>query len=283
MKKCLITGTNGYLGGRVKNAFEKNGWEVVELTRSPKPGSRAVRFQLGEELSPEALKGADALVHCAYDFKALSWPDIQAKNVAGSEKLLKAARDAGVRKLVSISSISAFTGCRSLYGKAKLEAEAVAAKLGAVSIRPGLIYGEPPEGIFGKLVKQVENAKVLPLFGGGTQIQFLIHEQDLCRVIMKAAEGSITSPTPLTIAHEKPWTFRGILEEVARAKGKRLKFIPVPWRLVWAAIKTAELCHVQLNFRSDSLVSLMHQNPTPDFMPQRKLGMPVRAFRFLPS
>src|SRR5262245_20353540 len=110
---CLVTGSGGYLGSRVKAAFEKRDWEVRELTRHPRPDTPAIRFQLGSKIFSGDLARAKALVHCAYDFKALSWPDIQAVNVAGSEKLFRAAREAKVERLIYISSISAYETCRS--------------------------------------------------------------------------------------------------------------------------------------------------------------------------
>src|SRR5439155_20784626 len=91
---------------------------------------------------------------------------------------------------------------------------------------------------------------------------------------------AVVSPgVPITIAHEQPWMFRQILQEIARAKGRPISFLPVPWRLLWAALKCGELCHIPLNFRSDSLVSLMYQNPHPAFGPQRELGVACRPFR----
>ena len=229
--------------------------------------------------APEIFDGATALVHCAYDFKQLVWEDIYRLNVAGSEKLLRAARQAEIGSIVYISSISAFEECRSLYGRAKLETERIALSLGAFVIRPGLIYGDSPDGMFGQLIAQVEGAKVLPRFGGGAQLQYLIHEQDLTACIADCAAGKFSPPnTPVTIAHEQPWTFRQILEAIARAKGKKLTFLPVPWRLVWAGIKCAELLRVPLNFRSDSLVSLVYQNPKPSFAEQRELKIVCRPF-----
>src|SRR5207245_9025857 len=134
------------------------------LTRNPPSGSSAIRFRLGEDVAASELKGAKALIHCAYDFKQVPWPAIHAVNVAGSEKLLRAAREAKVERIVYISSISAFEGCRSLYGKAKLEIEKTAHALGATVVRPGLIWGDPPGAMFERLVRQVEQGRVLPLF-----------------------------------------------------------------------------------------------------------------------
>ena len=277
---CLVTGTGGYLGGRVKTALERRGWRVVGLTRNPAPGSSAVQFQLGGDVSPAVFADAKALVHCAYDFKQLSGADIHRVNVAGSEKLLRAAREAKVENLIYISTISAFEGCRSLYGKAKCETEEIARSLGAIVIRPGLVFGDPPVAMFGRLVGQVGRARVLPLVGGGSQIQYLVHEQDLSDFICRCAEGNVSPPgVPITIAHEQPWTFRQILEEIARAKGKSISFVPVPWRLVWAVIKCGELCGLRMGFQSDSLVSLIYQNPNPSFVQQRELKIACRPFK----
>ena len=274
---CAITGSNGYVGGCLKNHFAARGWEIRELTRRPPPGTRGIAFQLGAEIAPPALAGANALVHCAYDFNPLRWDEIRAVNIEGARKLFPAARAAGVEKLVFISSISAYDGCRSLYGKAKLEIEKIARDHGALVIRPGLVYGSGPGGMFGKLTAQVRKSSVIPLIGDGSQIQFLVHHEDLAAFIEAYATGKVPgAPAVLTAANPQPWPFRQLLLEIARRLGKTVKFIPLPWRLVWLGLKSAEVCGLRLNFRSDSLVSLMHQNPTPDFSPNAAAGLVCR-------
>jgi nucleoside-diphosphate-sugar epimerase len=276
-KICAITGSNGYVGGCAKNYFAANGWEILELTRQPRPGTRAMPFQLGGEISPAALAGADALVHCAYDFKPLRLDELRAVNVAGTEKLFAAAHAAGVRKIICISSISAYDGCRSLYGQAKLEIEKIALAHGALVIRPGLVYGSGPGGMFGKLVAQIRKASVIPLIGDGSQIQFLVHHEDLCAFIEKISTGQISpGPQIFTAANAQPWPFKQLLLAIARGLKKKVTFVPLPWRLVWLGLKSAETCGLRLNFRSDSLVSLMHQNPAPDFSPNAAAGLVCR-------
>ena len=280
MKKiCAITGGNGYVGGCIKNHLATRGWEIFELVRRPKPGSRAGQFQLGDDLSPELLSGVSALVHCAYDFTPLTWNEIVAVNVEGSRKVLQAARAANVPKVVFISSISAFEGCRSLYGAAKLEIEKSALEKGALVIRPGLVYGGMAGGMFGKLNEQIQKSKVVPMIGDGSQIQFLVHNEDLCAFIEKYLSGTVENlPGILTAANEKPWQFKQLLLEIARFHSKKPTFIPLPWRLVWLALKCAELCGLRLNFRSDSLVSLVYQNPKPDFSANARIGLVCRPF-----
>ena len=283
-KTVLITGSRGFLGARVKAKFEQAGWKAVELIRKPteeelRCGS-AIRFCLGEEVSSEQLAGATALVHCAYDFGPRDWDAIHATNIAGTEKLFRAARQAGVTRLISISSMSAFDGCKALYGKAKLENEKIAFQNGALVLRPGLIYGDSPGGMFGALVAQVNASKIVPLFQNGSQIQYLTHESDLCQVIFDFAAQSAPAPgEPITAAHEQAWTFRKILEEIARCQGNHPRFINVPWRLVWLAIRSFELLHIPFKFRSDSVVSLVNQNPNARFEATRRAGFAFRAFQ----
>jgi nucleoside-diphosphate-sugar epimerase len=277
---CAVTGAGGYLGSCVKAWFEQHGWAVLALTRRPEPGTRAAAFRLGADVNAQALKGVKALVHCAYDFQPRTWAEIRAVNVAGSDALFRAAHAAGVEQVVCISSLSAYAGCRSLYGRAKLEIERAALAGGALVLRPGLIHGEQPRAMFGRLVRQVEKASVLPLFGGGRQVQHLVHQADLCAFIHRYAGGEVkTVSQPLAAAHERGWMFREILEQIARVKHRRLKFVPLPWRPVWAAMKAAEFCGVPLEFRSDSLESLMQPIPPPDFAPNAALGLICRPFQ----
>jgi nucleoside-diphosphate-sugar epimerase len=276
---CIVTGASGYLGSQVKTKFAHQGWKVLELTRTPVIGTRAIAFQLGKAVAHENLSGAQALVHCAYDFTLINQKDIWKVNVQGTEKLFSAAREAGVEKIVCISTISAFEGCQSLYGQAKLEIEKIAAQHGALSIRPGLIYGDPPGGMFGHLVEQVEKFKIIPLVGDGSQIQYLVHQDDLCDFIYRYCTGEIPLPdTVVTAAHEKGWTLRELLEAIARQKGQKRIFLGLPWPLLLAALRTAELLHIPLKFHSDSVVSLMNQNLKPDFTHNHKLGLHCRPF-----
>jgi len=151
---------------------------------------------------------------------------------------------------------------------------------GAGRSQHGLFYGGGPGGMFGRLVGQVCQSSVLPIFGDGSQIQFLVHNEDLAAFIERCAAGQTAAvPRILTAANEQPWMFRQLLLEIARGLGKKTRFIPLPWRLVWAGLKSAETCGLRLNFRSDSLVSLMHQNPQPDFSPNAAAGLICRPFQ----
>jgi nucleoside-diphosphate-sugar epimerase len=275
---CVLTGANGFVGGRLKVYLRQQGHRVGEWTRRPVSPTSA-GFRLGQPVKPEQFAGVASLVHCAYDFSARDWNEIVAVNVRGTEQLLRAARAAGVARLVFISSLSAFEGCRSLYGRAKLEIEQIALHLGALVIRPGLVYGDQSGGVFGGLVKQVKNARIVPLLGGGHQPQFLVHADDLGELIVRFLNGHIAAATtPITLAHETAWPMRQLLEQIARVTDRQPRFVSVPWRLAWFGLKTLETLRLPAPFRSDSLVGYIYQNPQPDFIPAKILRANCRPF-----
>jgi len=277
-KTCLITGANGYLGSELSHYLKKAGWRVIGTSRHPdKPDT--IPFNLGDELQPGALQDIDALVHCAYDFGPSSWEDIERYNVLGTRTLLQVAKNAGVKTIVTISSISAFPGCKSLYGKAKLAIEDDTLAAGGCVLRPGLIYGGTNRGMYGRLAKQVKAGKPVPLLVGSPCVQYLVHVEDLCRIIEAILSAKVSLPTEVwTIAHPRAWPLRKLLQAIAQVEKVKIRFIPVPWQFVWLALKCAETIGVKLNFKSDSVRSLAYQNLNPELGRAEKAGLAVRDF-----
>lgn len=277
--KCAITGANGYVGSRIKRVLESSGWDVLELGRRPGAGSGFFApYSLGDSLDPAVFRGVEALVHCAYDFGPLRWREIRSTNVEGSRRLFASAVWAEVRKIVYISSISAFEGCSSLYGRAKLETEAEVIKLGGIAIRPGLVFGDAPGGMMGSLARIIQKSTVVPVVGKN-QRMFLCHEEDLARLVYKAVSGELNGvQKPLIAASSSGRTFGEILQGLGRRQGREITLVPVSWRLAWAGLKLAEGLGLAVGLRSDSLMSLMNPVPDPDFASSRRLDLNFRDF-----
>jgi nucleoside-diphosphate-sugar epimerase len=284
MKRIAITGARGFVGSMLARRFEEAEWAVTRLSQSATPSQGdTVPFSLGDQVEPDLFQSRHitALVHCAYDFKPVARADINRVNVEGSRKLLAAAKAGGVERIVFMSSISAFEGCRSLYGRAKLEIEAVAAAAGALVVRAGLVWADGPPtggGMFGSLAKSA-SAGVAPLIDGGMHQQYLIHEQDLWELMRRFCDGELRDlGKPVVAAAPRPWAMRDLLGELARRLGRHPRFIPVPWELVWAGLRLAEIAHLPVPYRSDSVVSLVYQDPKPDFELLKALGIVAREF-----
>jgi len=271
-----ISGATGYLGTALVSHFRAAGWEVRPLVRRATDGARP--FRLGGKVEPSLFHDVHALVHAAYDFSLVRVADIVKVNVEGSERLFESAALSGVRRIVHVSSISAFPGCRSRYGRAKLATERSAQAHGAMVLRPALLWGDPPGGTFGSMVARVRGARIVPLIGDGAAVQYLLHRDDLSRVIVEYCGGMLErTDEPLTIAHPHPWTLRELLVSLVE-QGSTTRFVPVPWRLAWGGLRLAEAMGLRSQFRSDSVVSLVHQNPAPDFTLQSRLRIGCRAY-----
>jgi nucleoside-diphosphate-sugar epimerase len=275
-RSVAITGVTGYLGSRLESAFRNAGWNVIRLVRSPaQPGDR--RAVLGESVSPAVFDGAHVLLHAAYDMRAVTKDDIWRINVAGTETLLNAAHRAAVERIIVLSSMSAYTGTRQRYGRAKLEVETMTFGVGGVALRPGLVVGRNPGGMAGTLAKLIRLPVTPCLTGVGEQ--FPVLEEDFIAGVL-ALSGRHDSPDrAIGIAQSQPLPFPSLLRAIAKYVGARPpRLIPIPWRAVDAALRAGEGLGVPLPLRSDSLLGLLEPAasvPNADYW--ATLGIRIRS------
>lgn len=167
--KVLLTGATGFLGASVLRALRRAGYEVRALVRPGRTLPEDVEVAEGDITDAEAVNravsGVDFVVHCAARVETTGkWEEFAATNVRATRLLIQAARAAGVRRIVHISSLSVYAvdrngvtitedspfdseaSARGGYSRSKLAADRLAlheARLGApvVVLRPGLLYG----------------------------------------------------------------------------------------------------------------------------------------------
>jgi nucleoside-diphosphate-sugar epimerase len=282
MKTFAVTGANGYLGGSLCQFLKQHDCRVISLQRAKGDmgtGEKPVFFSLKDSPNPEVFKSAEVLVHCAYDPIPVSWKEITEVNVQGSIRLFKAARAGGIKQIIYISSISAFDNCESLYGQAKLTIEKEVARFGGSIIRPGLIFGGRLGGFLAGLKSLAMRLPVIPLIGSGNQILYFSHIEDLCELIFKlSSQPNVVPSIPITAACENGTTFKKILSILARQGNKSPLLIPVPWKIIWLSLKILEWAGIRMGFRSDSVISLVHQNSHPDFNALKEINLPFRNF-----
>lgn len=243
------------MGSRLRDALVQDGWRVRVAARRPRPGDDAVSWSLGRELPQGSWDGVEALVHCAYDMTVRDPADVQRVNVDGSRLLLRSAAAAGVHRIVFISSMSAYPGTTQVYGRAKLAIEEEVLRLHGISVRPGLIWGDDPGGMVGALLA-LSRLPVVPVLRG-TAKQFPVHEDDVTRTLLRLLDTRMLPPGVVGLAQPQAVPFEELLRALAAREGRRVRAVPVPWRLLHLVLRAAELLRVPLPVRADSLLGLV--------------------------
>jgi hypothetical protein len=114
------------------------------------------------------------------------------------------------------------------------------------------------------------------LSAGGQLIQ-TVHIDDLASAIQAGVRQGLAGI--VTVAEREPVSFRELLAETARLLGRRVIFVPVPYRAVDLAMRVAGLLRVRLPVSSDNLAGLRGleaQDVGPDL---QRLGIEVRDYR----
>jgi dihydroflavonol-4-reductase len=114
--KVFLTGATGFVGSHVARAYVAEGAELRLLTRATSNRAAIENLKadlvVGDLRQPEslrtALRGCDALVHVAADYRL--WvrdpKEMYAANIDGTRELLRIAREEGVAKVVYTSSVA---------------------------------------------------------------------------------------------------------------------------------------------------------------------------------
>ena len=110
--KILVTGATGKIGSRLTKRLAGRGDHVYGLVRDRARAAELldprVGLVVGDLLQPAALadavRGVDAVVHCAAFFRGATAEQAHATNDLGTRHLAGAARDASVKRFVFIST-----------------------------------------------------------------------------------------------------------------------------------------------------------------------------------
>src|SRR5262245_18064392 len=204
----IFASTRHFLGP-ANAILRAQGRPVLALGRSrPAAGVSFLPFELREgvvDINALRQLGIDVIVHAVYDFSVTAPTLVHEVNVEGTARLLDAADKAGIGRFIEISTMSAFDGCSSVYGQAKLAIERFVADRRGLSLRPGLIWGPRPGGMVGTLYKLAGSVPVIPLVGSGNALQYLVRDADVAELIVRLAEYPQLPPVPyLTVCHEQP-------------------------------------------------------------------------------
>jgi len=193
MKRCLVTGASGFVGGHIAERLLRDGWKVRTVVRASSRqdhlrqwGVELVNGDLTDDATlKQALDGVNAVVHAAA--KVGDWgplQDYRRVNVEGLKQLF-AACPPNLERFVLISSLGVYPArdhagtdesCalpeRHIdgYTQSKAEADRVAlehfdrTRFPLVVLRPGFVYGPRDRTILPRIIKNLRRG-IVTYFG----------------------------------------------------------------------------------------------------------------------
>lgn len=206
MKRALVTGATGMLGGYVVERLLAEGWNVKGLVRDParRRSVEALGAQpvVGDVTRLDSLRaaalGCDVIVHTAAAIgTGRDGEAFRVANVVGTENVVAAAEAAGSR-LVHVSTTWVFGRQRYFdsptdesvslpdlpvwdgYGRSKQEAERAvlaahaAGRIPATIVRPPMMYGKRDRQFVPRVAPVLEGG-VFPLIAEGRNTLSLVH------------------------------------------------------------------------------------------------------------
>jgi nucleoside-diphosphate-sugar epimerase len=250
-----ITGGTGFVGARLIDQALAAGHEVRALTRRPQPERDGVTWVEGALDDRAALarlaEGADAVAHVAGVVNAPDRAGFAAGNIAGTEAMLAAASDVGVKRFVHVSSLAAREPALSDYGwsKAGAEARVVASDRDWTVVRPPAVYG-PADMEMREMFRLAKFGLALLPSPGRLSV---IHVDDLAALLLVLAQSD-AGRLVLEADDGVPggWTHKAFGRALGAAVGRRVLPIPLPHGLMMLAA------------RGDALVRGRKAKLTPD-------------------
>jgi nucleoside-diphosphate-sugar epimerase len=248
-RSAFVTGGSGFIGGRLIERLIADGWRVRALARSEAAASRVEA--LGAESVPGDLENRGALragAHgCVYAFHAAAhlgaagdWDAFRRINVGGTQNVLDAARDAGVKRFVHVGTEAALLAGEPLrsadertplrpdskapYSATKAQAEIAvlgASRDGAfetVSVRPRFVWGVGDTTLLPQIVEQARSGQ-LAWVGGGRHRTSTTHVDNTVEGLVCGALRGRPGSAYFVLDGGGPVVFREFVSELLRTQG----------------------------------------------------------------
>jgi nucleoside-diphosphate-sugar epimerase len=268
-ERVLVTGATGFVGAGLVTALAHAGKKVRAATRRPEVASFPKRVEVvavpdfREGVDWKApLAGVDAVVHLAgiahVGLKLDAAVYDRVIHVATAE-MARACADAGVRRLLFLSSLRAQSGAAAThvlreddapepsehYGRAKLKAEAAVRACGSTwtILRPAVVYGPGVKGNLAGLMRVAATPWPLP-FASFTNLRSLVGLENLIAAVGFALDADAAINQTYLVADPEPVTFADIVAALRRGMGRASRLYPVPPVLIAGALKALSRANV---------------------------------------
>lgn len=220
-----ITGGTGFVGSTLVRHAVMRGHNVRALTRRPQGTNPKIKWIDGALDRPDALAalldGADAVIHVAGATNAPDRDGFAAANVEGTLGMVEAAKVAGVKRFVFVSSLAAREPDLSNYGWSKARAEQIvgASGLDWTVVRPPAVYG-PGDRDMLEMFKMAKRGLMLTPPAGRFSV---IEVSDLSRFLLTlvSADDVLAETFEPDDGNPTGWSHEEFAEALAPAVGRK--------------------------------------------------------------
>jgi uncharacterized protein YbjT (DUF2867 family) len=235
--KIAITGAKGFIGGHLAQRLLAEGHQVVLLTRgaSRESTNRNMDFVLSDLSDPAVLAVAfsdcDAVAHCAGINREVGEQTYQKVHVEGTRNVVKAAQQAGVKKILLMSFLRARPNCGSAYHESKWAAEEIVRDSGLnyTIIKAGMVYGRG-DHMLDHLSHAVYTFPLFAMVGLKEKRIRPLAIEDLIEVLRAALVEDRLSRNTVAITGAEELQLSEAVRRVARIAGKTIWMFRIP---VW--------------------------------------------------
>lgn len=259
-----ISGGAGFLGLHLSRRLLADGHDVRSLDVVPLDDAeleRSVQELRGDIRDTarvqELVAGADVVVHAAAALPIqASRESIRSVNVTGTENVLHAARDAGVGRVVFISSTAVYGVPEKhpieeddplvgvgWYGESKIDAEALCrvAAVETTIVRPKTFIGPERLGVFEILFDWIREGRRIYILGKGHNRYQLLGVEDLVDAIVRAATVPEAAGETFNVGATEFGTVRADLQALIDHVGSTSRLQPIPVKPAELALRALEL------------------------------------------
>ncbi len=268
---ALVTGGTGFLGGHLCRRLLAEGITVRATVRKVGPvvdvlealNVAICKCSLNDK---EALRKAADGVEIVFHVAALASyvapsAKVETANILGTRNILEAARAAGVRRLVHVSSESVtLTNADRIdedetkpfpkrfldhYSrtKAQAEQEVLSANndgIETVAVRPPWIWGERDTSVFKAIALAVQSNR-FAFVGDGTNQITTCNVHNICSGLIAAAESPRAPGRAYHLADDYRPTIRDFISRLCNASGLELPKHQVPYHVAYLAATFSDL------------------------------------------
>jgi nucleoside-diphosphate-sugar epimerase len=256
MPAAFVTGGSGFVGGALIERLRSEGWDVRALARSERAaervrelGAEPVSGDLDDRESLRAgAEGCELAFHAAAKVEDWGDPaDYERLNVRGTQNVIDACREAGVRRLVHVGTEAALMAGQplvnvdesaplrpdsaALYSSSKAKAEQLVRAangdgLETVVVRPRFVWGRGDTSLLPTIIEMVRSGR-FRWIGGGRQLSATTHIDNTVEGLWlgatKAPAGGV-----YFVTDGEPVVFRDFLTELLATQGVTVPDKSVP-------------------------------------------------------